>query len=157
MNINFKPAAIADVALLLSFMQQLYEQDGAVFEPARAEAALLRLLNDPTLGRIWLICHEAEAIGYGVLTLGYSLEFGGQDAFIDELFVQKDYRGQGVGTKTLDFLESMCQELEIKALHLEVEHENAKAQQFYRKVGFGDRHYYLMTKRIQQSSGNTHA
>ncbi|MBD2459995.1 GNAT family N-acetyltransferase [Oscillatoria sp. FACHB-1407] len=78
-----------------------------------------------------------------------NLEFRGRDAFIDELFVQADYRGRGIGTAAPELLEAQCRELEVRALHLEVEHENAKAQQFYRKVGFGDRHYYLMTKWIQ--------
>lgn len=149
MSITFKLAEIADVPVLLGCMQQLYEQDGVLFEQDLAQVALTRLLQDETLGRVWLIRWDQDVIGYVVLTLGYSLEFQGRDAFIDELFVCEGYRGQGVGTQTLTFLESVCHSLEVKALHLEVERNNAKAQHFYRKVGFGDRNYYLMTKLIQ--------
>jgi len=36
------------------------------------------------MGRVWLIQYQGQVIGYVILTLGYSLEYGGRDAFIDE-------------------------------------------------------------------------
>ena len=43
------------------------------------------------------------AVGYLVLTLGYSLEYGGRDAFIDEVYIRSSYRGRGIGTAALTF------------------------------------------------------
>lgn len=43
-----------------------------------------------------------------------------------------EYRGRQIGTQTLGFLEERCQTLNLQALHLEVEHQNLKAQRFYR-------------------------
>jgi hypothetical protein len=40
-------------------------------------------------------------MGYVGLTLGYSLEFEGRDAFIDELYFQEPFHGQGIGAKAL--------------------------------------------------------
>lgn len=49
------------------------------------------------MGRVWLIQHQSLAIGYVILTLGFSLEYGGRDAFIDEFYIQANYQGQGIG------------------------------------------------------------
>lgn len=146
MAIAFRSAQFCDVDLLLTFMQELSKQDYGEFREESARSAVERLLQNSSLGQIWLIWLEERAIGYAVLTLGYSLEFLGRDAFVDELFIQADYRGRGIGTQALHFLEDRCRELGVRALHLEVEHRNLKAQRFYQKAGFCDRHFYLMTK-----------
>jgi diamine N-acetyltransferase len=154
MGVTFRVAELGDSELLIGFMRQLYEHDRATFHAAAARQTLDDFLQDPSLGRIWLIELAEQAIGYVVITIGYSLEFHGRDAYVDELYISQDYRGQGIGTQTLLFLEEVCRSLNIKALHLEVEHNNTKAQEFYRKVGFCDRNYYLMTKRISDVATN---
>lgn len=60
----------------------------------------------------------------------------------------ESHRGQGIGKKTIEFIESVCPGLEIQAVHLEVERKNLVAQSFYRQVGFKDQERYLMTKWI---------
>jgi ribosomal protein S18 acetylase RimI-like enzyme len=92
----------------------------------------------------------AAVIGYVVLTLGYSLEYLGRDAFVDELYVRQTYRRQGVGTHAIEHVVRTCRELDVRALHLEVERHNAPAQALYRKVGFRDRDHYLMTRRLDE-------
>jgi len=148
METTFKFAENSDTELLIQFIQEFYKYDGHPFDEASICAALAKILEDNSLGRVWLIQQDNQAIGYIVLTFGYSLEYRGRDAFIDEFYIRESHRGQGVGVKTIQFIESVCPSLEIKALHLEVERENTIAQSFYRKVGFADQNRYLMTKWI---------
>jgi GNAT superfamily N-acetyltransferase len=42
------------------------------------------------------------AVGYIVLTFGYSLEYLGRDAFIDEFYLRESYRGRRWGRRTLE-------------------------------------------------------
>jgi ribosomal protein S18 acetylase RimI-like enzyme len=88
--------------------------------------------------------------GYIVLTLGYSLEFHGRDAFVDELFVLPEYRHRDVGTQALPFIGQQCRLLGVHALHLEVERGNTAAQRLYRGLGFRDHDRYLMTKWLEE-------
>jgi len=83
-----------------------------------------------------------------VLAFGYSLEYRGRDAFVDEIYIRESHRRHGIGTQTFAFLEQECQALSVRALHLEVEHRNASAQQFYSTVGFHDQERHLMTRLI---------
>ncbi|KAB8320098.1 GNAT family N-acetyltransferase [Tolypothrix campylonemoides VB511288] len=149
METTFKVAEKSDTEILVQFIQEFYEYDGHSFDEATVRTALAKILNDNSLGRVWLIQQDNQAIGYIVLTFGYSLEYRGRDAFIDEFYIRESHRGQGLGVKTIQFIENVCPSLEIKALHLEVERENTIAQSFYRKVGFTDQNRYLMTKSIK--------
>jgi ribosomal protein S18 acetylase RimI-like enzyme len=141
----FRLANETDIDLLIAFMRQFYAIDNYLFDDAAARAALTRLVLDSSLGRVWLIYREDEAIGYIALTFGYSLEFHGRDAFIDELFVLADQRQQGIGTKAMQFVIDACPDLGIHALHLEVEHTNIPGQKLYQKFGFEDHSRFLMT------------
>ena len=141
-------AGPADIDLLLTFMSEYYAFDHLPFDPAEARAALQQILDETSRGRLWLIHLAGESIGYIVLTFGFSLEFHGRDAFVDELYVREAYRGRGIGQATLRFVEAACPELGVHALHLEVERSNTNAQALYRKMGFLDHDRYLMTRWI---------
>lgn len=138
---SFRLATESDAATLLPFMRDYYAFDGHAFDEQKARVALVALLRDPNLGRVWLIFDRAEGagtlpVGYIVLCFGYSLEWLGRDAFVDEFFLLPDYRGRGWGRKTMAFLEDAARELSVTALHLEVMLENTRAMDLYRKLGF---------------------
>jgi ribosomal protein S18 acetylase RimI-like enzyme len=84
-----------------------------------------------------------------VLTLGWSLELGGRDAFIDELYVKPARRGRGLGTLALATAEAAARRRGVRALHLEVDVTNETARRLYQRVGFRLRErYQLMLKRL---------
>jgi ribosomal protein S18 acetylase RimI-like enzyme len=118
------------------------------FDASSVESALAQLLAVESLGRVWLIECDTEPAGYLVLTFGFSLEFGGRDAFVDELFVREEFRGRGLGRRAIERVERECRERGVGALHLEVERANTAAQELYRRSGFRDHDRYLMTKRL---------
>ncbi len=148
MKTTFKIAERADIETLLEFMREYYEFDHLSFDEQIARIASTKFVGDESLGRVWLISYEGEAIGYLILTLGYSLEYGGRDAFIDEVYIRESHRRRGIGQRALTFAEDACRSLGVRALHLEVERANTNAHGLYRKVGFVDHDRYLMTKRI---------
>jgi ribosomal protein S18 acetylase RimI-like enzyme len=144
MEITFKVAEHADLDLLLPFAQEFNREDHHPFDEVVVRAGLARLLDDRTAGRVWLIQARSEAVGYLVLTLGYRLAYG-RYAFIDEIYVGRDYRSRGIGRRAIAFAEEMCRELDVRALHLEVERENTKARALYTALGFVDYRHHLMT------------
>jgi diamine N-acetyltransferase len=148
---DFKPGAPDDIEALIPMMIDFYAHEGLPFDESIARRALAGVIGDGTLGRVFLILSENKVVGYAVLTFGYSLEFHGRDAFVDELYLLDEYRGQGIGKRALEFLTEVCAENGVSALHLEVERSNASAQAVYRKFGFKDHDRYLMTKWINTS------
>jgi ribosomal protein S18 acetylase RimI-like enzyme len=148
MSLKIIPAEAANIELLVVFMRDFYLHEALTFDEAAARQALQQLIGNPFFGRIFLLELAGEKIGYTVLTFGFSLEFHGRDAFVDELYIVAEHRGRGIGKQTLDFLAGVCRAESIAALHLEVERANTIAQEVYRKQGFKDHDRYLLTKWI---------
>ena len=148
MTVNYRVAAIADLTLLLELVQEFHKTEKLAFDEKLDRDVLANFLADASLGQLWLIQQEDEAIGYIILTLGYSLEYRGRDAFIDEFYIRPNYRGQGIGSQTLAFVEDACRVWGVQALHLEVDFENSDAQRLYRRVGYQRHNRFLMTKNL---------
>jgi len=146
----FRTASEADVDQLLEFMRAYYAFDGHGFDAVKARGTLMGLLRDERFGRAWLILDGDLAIGYIVLCFGYSLEWLGRDAFVDEFYLREDYRGRGWGQKTMAFLEKEARAAGIRALHLEVMTGNDGAFQLYSKLGFRPHHSTFLSKWIAE-------
>jgi len=87
-------------------------------------------------------------LGYAAVALGFSLEFGGRSAFLDELYVRPSSRGLGIGTLALHLLQEACRGLGARSLALEVGLGNAGATGLYRREGFSTIGRQLMTRRL---------
>jgi ribosomal protein S18 acetylase RimI-like enzyme len=143
---GLRSATLGDLDALLPLLRDFYAEDRHPFDASAVRAALEGLVRDPALGRAFLIEDGGALAGYLVVTFGYSLEFRGRDAFLDELYVAPAHRGRGLGREALRVAEACCLEAGARALHLEVRHDNEAAQGLYRSWGFGDRENYLMSK-----------
>ena len=133
---QFRVAVASDTDLLLDFMRDYYAFDGHGYDRGKARAALIPLLENSNFGRAWIILDEGSPVGYAILCFGYSLEWLGRDAFVDEIFLRESHRDRGWGKLTMDFLETAARELGIRTLHLGVVPGNERALHLYEKVGF---------------------
>jgi diamine N-acetyltransferase len=139
----------ADVAALLDLMQQLYVEDGTVpFRRDAHRAATERLLDAGDAGQIYVVECSYAIVGYAVLTWGYSLEYGGTQALLDEMYIAPSHRRKGLARQLLKIVESACRDLGARALHLEVERSNVAVQRLYQSHGFSSQDRLLLTKRL---------
>ncbi len=116
------------------------------FDESTASATFRRFLSLPAFGRVWLLCVGALPVGYIVLTINFSFEFHGHDAFIDELYIDANFRRRGYGKRAVTFLEKKACEMGVNAIHLEVDRGNSPAFELYRRTGYEDHDRFLMTK-----------
>lgn len=149
-RISIEPASVRDTPSLVRLGEAFYGEAGYPFQASRYEHAMRVLLSEPGHGFVWIITDANEPVGYIVLTLGYSLEYLGCDAFIDELYVRPEYRRRGIGRRAFEVVAKAARRFEVRALHLEVERENDKALELYRKMGFEAHDRLLMTKLLDR-------
>jgi len=142
-------AVPADLERLLPLVRELWKHEHMAWHDTRTPAALVRLLGDETLGRVWISEDAGRAIAYLALCFGYSLEFFGRDAVIDELYVDPAYRNHGHGAHLLAIVDAACPALGVHALHLEVDHVNERAKGLYLRAGYADHERFLMTKHVK--------
>ena len=141
-------AARQDAARLLPMMAAFHEEEGLHLDDAHRQAALMPVLDGSPLAQAFIIGPRISPIGYLVLTIGWSIEFGGKDAFIDELYLRPSVRGRGLGSEVLMAAARYLTESDVKAVHLEVDHENAPAIALYEKLGFQSRARYGLMSRM---------
>lgn len=144
----FKPANFDNIDTLIAMIRKLYTHERLALDEESVRQALSGIIDDHTLGRVFLILLTNEVAGYVVLTFSYNLEFCGRNAFVDELYLHAEYRGLGIGKHTLRFLTEVCAKEGISTMRLEVQRENSSAQALYRSFGFVEDDRYLMTKWI---------
>lgn len=147
---QFRLAVESDAGTLLRFMREYYAFDGHGFDEPKAHVALVALMRDPNLGRAWLILDRGGAVGYVVLCFGYSLEWLGRDAFVDEFYLLEEYRRRGWGRKTMEFVEQEARAAGVRTLHLEVVRENTAALHVYQRLGFVEHESTFLSKWIAQ-------
>jgi GNAT superfamily N-acetyltransferase len=144
--LDIESASPGDVEELIPLMQEFYAGERLPYDEPVLRRALAALWSEPLHGEVWLARADREPAGYGVLCCGFSLEYGGRDAFVDELFVRPGWRGRGIGGHVLDAMEASCRSRGIAALHLEVDHDNQDGKRLYLRRGFVDHRRHLMTK-----------
>jgi diamine N-acetyltransferase len=146
-EVEIREAKARDLPALLRMMRSLAEHPPAIpFDEDEVRAALDKFLGHADLGKAWLLWLGEKPAGYVILTLGYSFEFRGRDAFIDELFIEREFRRRGLGQRALEFVEEKARASGVNALHLEVDRGNDPALELYRRTGYEDHGRHLLTK-----------
>ncbi len=126
-----------------------HAEAGIALPAEQRRAGLAPLLDGIPHGAAYLIGPPRAPIGYVIVTFGWSVEFGGMDGFIDEIFVRPGVRGRGIASEALLSLPRALAAAGIKALHLEVARDNATAQRLYARAGFKPReNAFLMTRKF---------
>lgn len=149
MEVNFKVATGQDIPGILAMMEEFYAIDHYPFDKERTNENLLLFLANDGLGRIWMIEWDNVVIGYLVFAFGFSFEYGGRDAFIDELFLKPGYRQKGIGKLTMDFIHEEAPKLGVKTVHLEVEQHNIGGRKLYERQGYTDNGRLLLSRKIR--------
>ena len=96
-----------DLARLLPLVSAFHLEEGLKSTDEQRTNALAPLLDGSPHGAIYLIGPSKGPIGYIVVTFGWSIEFGGLDGFIDEIYIRPGVRGRGVASEVITSLAGM--------------------------------------------------
>lgn len=140
-------ASPEDLPKLLPLVAAFHEHQGFGTSPEHQHDAVLPLLEGCPHGAIWLIGPRRAPVGYVVVSFGWSVEYGGMDAIVDELFVRSAVRKRGMGSDALNGLAKALKEGGIKALHLEADQGDETLKRFYQRCKFATREGYAYMSR----------
>ena len=131
------PCAAQEVAAMLPFAEQYYQEDHLQFDPVRFKRALTSAL-ELERGSAWWLCIAGERVGYALLMDGWSIEFGGLITTLDEIYVSPAARGKGVASQAIIALRDQFWARGGVSMNLETTPNNFRAQKLYRRLGFDD-------------------
>lgn len=133
-TIEIRRAVPDDLTDVLELVAEYCAADGHTYAVETATAGVEPLLHDDRHGTIWF-AHEGERPeGYAVVTWGWSIEVGGLDVVLDEIYVRD--RNRGTGSRLIELLELDCRQRAVKRIFLETEGPNHDARRLYERHGY---------------------
>lgn len=136
MQVSIRPATSTDVQSIYTFICDLEEQtfDFELFSQyflqnisAKNNIYLVATANDKTIG--FISCHGQLLLHH----LGMVYE-------IQEMFVDPDNRGKGIGHQLIDALETRLRDRECRSLEVTTNAKRTATQAFYAACGFNKTH-----------------
>jgi len=152
--LTIRAATEADIGALVGLMIDFYGEANFALSAAPPTRAFETLLAAPRLGAVWLAEEDGLAVGHVVLTLAFSMEFGGLRGFIDDLYVRPVARGRGTGAALLAAARDGAVARGLRALCVETGLADHPARGLYARAGYVDSEHALL---IQPLAAPMHA
>ncbi|WP_078555291.1 GNAT family N-acetyltransferase [Bacillus alkalicellulosilyticus] len=123
---------IAD--LLMGQMESLGKDDA--YE--RLIHAIHLTLHPNSTAHIFVAEKEGQLLGAAFFNIGVSITKGGHYLWLNDLYVHKEHRNQGIAKKILLSLIYWAENKEIKGIELETGMNNEATKALYNSLGFYD-------------------
>ena len=136
MATTIRPATEADVPQILAFIRALAVYERAPDSVTATEAGLLRDGFGPNPFYYCLIGdYNGQPAGFALYFFNYSTWNGRPGIYLEDLFVQPEFRGLGVGKALLRQVAAIAVEKQCPRLSWAVLDWNTPALDFYRAMG----------------------
>jgi ribosomal protein S18 acetylase RimI-like enzyme len=126
-----------DVPSLTDLLGLLFAQE-AEFAPDREKQrrALRAIVSDASIGRIYVARDAAHPVAMVSLLYTVSSAEGGKAAWLEDLVVRPDRRGQGIGRALLEHAAVQARVDGVLRISLLTDPDNERAHALYRSLGF---------------------
>jgi len=135
-NINISEAKSGDCALILQFIKGLAEYEKALSEVETTEQDLRAALFAESPRAFALICSvDDSAAGFALYFYSYSTWTGKYGLFLEDLYIDPQYRGRGAGKALLQHLARTAVDNDCARFEWNVLDWNEPAIKFYESFG----------------------
>ncbi|MGI9262727.1 MAG: GNAT family N-acetyltransferase [Woeseiaceae bacterium] len=159
MKIEIREADISDVKTIADFNSRMaLETEEKALDPARIEAGVSGLIEDPGKGQYWVAESAGTIIGQIMVTYEWSDWRNGVFWWIGSVYIADTHRRQGVFSALYKHVESLAQhDRGVCGIRLYVERGNDRAQQTYRSLSMHDAGYIVMESIFPAGEESTNA
>jgi GNAT superfamily N-acetyltransferase len=135
-DIHIVPAKSEHVSLVLGFIRKLAEYEKLSHEVVADEKRLLQyLFGERPAAEVALAFHGEQALGFALFFTSFSTFLGRPGIYLEDLFVEPEARGTGIGKALLRYLARLVVERGYGRLEWSVLNWNRPSIDFYRSLG----------------------
>lgn len=133
---QIKSATDSDVPVIFSFVKKLARYEQLLHEVVATEDLLREtLFGKRRTAEVAIGYHETKPVGFVLFFHNYSTFLGKPGLYIEDLFVDEDYRRRGYGRALLLHVARLAKERDCGRLEWSVLDWNQQAINFYKKLG----------------------
>jgi GNAT superfamily N-acetyltransferase len=130
-------AGTKEIDALCALLAELFTQEKEFTANYRLQSkALKRIINTPTIGRVFVVKQNNRIIAMASLLYTISTALGAKTAIIEDVIVTKKYQNQRIGSRLLKHIIRYAKQRQIKRITLLSDDDNLKAHTFYTQLGF---------------------
>jgi len=130
-------------------LEEAKEAEGLKKVPATLRIGIETALNDETIALYWVLVDESdEPVGNVSALREWSNWNAGFYWWIQSMYISPEYRGKGYLSQLLDAVKDEAQTQGGLDLRLYVHEDNNRAVKAYRKSGFLESKYKIMTQQL---------
>ena len=131
----FRAARREDVPLILEMIRALAEYEQLLSEVVATESVLEEWLFDKKKAEVLFPLLDRKEIGFALYFHNFSTFLGRAGLYLEDLYIQPEYRGRGYGRKVLQKLAQIAVERGCGRLEWWCLDWNAPSIAFYRGLG----------------------
>lgn len=145
MDFRIRKMQLEDKKEILTMMEEFYSSNAVATNGSNEifETDFENCINDYQYLEGFVFCQNEKILGYAMIAKSFSTEFAKRCIYLEDLFIKKEFRGQGIITEFLRYLENIYIDSIFK---LEVDKCNINAIEVYKKRGFIPLSYIEMKK-----------
>jgi len=131
-TLTVRAAGSGDANRVFALLKQLgtdYAPDASAFD-----STYQGIIDDDSRSSILLVADSSAGavLGYALTTISPLLYINGSSAQLQELVVDDDHRGQGVGTALVEATEAACRARQVRQLTV----PSRRSANFYERIGY---------------------
>lgn len=142
---NIRKANIKDLETIVDYNYNLaYETENIQLDKNTLTSGVKNIILDNTKG-IYHVCEiDGKVVGQIMYTYEWSDWRNGIFIWVQSVYVNKDYRGQGIFKALYTKVKEICESSnEYVGIRLYVEKKNYTAQKTYKNIGMHECNYYM--------------
>ena len=135
-GLTFHLPSSDDVEAIVEMMKDYALEIGQVFSDRFARRTVDTLRTVASAGRVWMVRLDSQNIGYLIMTFGFDTQTAEREAFLDNLYLKQEFRGQGNGIKSVDFAKYQGRKFGATIFRMRPRASDQSAQNFCARCGF---------------------
>lgn len=132
---EIRKAKREDIKLIFGFIKELAEYEKMSDEVIATEETLSYWLFDKKLGETLFITVNDKEVGFALYFFNFSTFVGRAGLYLEDLYIRKEYRGRGYGTRVFKELAKIALINDCKRFEWSCLNRNTPSIAFYKSLG----------------------
>ena len=134
-NLIIREAKEKDIGVILNLIKEIAEYENMSDEVIATEETLRESIFKNNRANALILEVDNKEIGYCIYFYNFSTFIGRSGLYIEDIFIRKEYRGNGFGSQIFKFLAKKAKDEGLKRMEWSCLDWNEPSIKFYKSLG----------------------